>query len=147
MLVYKGQNKIYTHDDVDKLRRLIENDYDTSSSSTHFSYKLEKYLLSTGLGDLLDLMNCALTFVIIVFYILSTYPIEMKSTSSLIDTIEIFLCVFLIAHFGLKLYVSQNRLSFLFTIESIIDFGTITPIILAKQSFFDDETARYLELL
>jgi hypothetical protein len=141
MLIYKGQNKIYRHDDVEKIKRLIENDYDTvTSSSTHYSYRLEKYLISSGLGDLLDILNSCISFIIIIFYIITTYTNEEKDSliNTLIDTIEIFLCVALMIHFGLKLYVSQNRLYFLFTIDSMIDYGTIIPILLAKQSIFDD---------
>ena len=70
-----------------------------------------------------------------------------KQINGLIDTIEIFLCVFLISHFGLKLYVSQNRLYFLFNIETIIDYGTIIPILLAKQQIFNNDTLYYLRLL
>ena len=50
MLVYKGLNKIYRHDEVEKIKRMIENDYDTASSSnTHFSYRLEKYLCQVAM--------------------------------------------------------------------------------------------------
>jgi hypothetical protein len=147
MLVYRGPNQIYTHNDTDRLRRMIENDSDTASSSTHFSYKLERYLMSSGLGDLLDILNCSLTLVIIMFYIISTYTAEQSGITGLIDTVEIFLCVFLIAHFSLKLYCSQNRFVHLFTIDQIIDYGTIIPILLAKQSIFDDQTLHYLKLL
>ena len=77
MLVYKGLNKIYRHDEIDKIKRMIENDYDNASSSnTHFSYRLEKYLISSGLGDLLDIMNCCTSFLIIIFYIITTYTIN-----------------------------------------------------------------------
>jgi hypothetical protein len=153
MIVYKGLNKLYIHDDVEKLRHLIVNDYDettAASSVTNFSYRLEKYLIQSGLADLLDIVNCAITFVLIIFYITSTYtyPASDNETyqtmNSMIDTIEIFLCVFLISHFGLRLYTSQNRLMFLFAFENIVDVGTIAPILLAKQSFIREEIKYYM---
>jgi hypothetical protein len=156
MFTYIGPNKIYTHDDIDKLRRLIENDYDTTNSTTHFSYKFERYLLSSGLGDILDLINCLLSFTIIMFYIISTYTYSIDQTTmadsdkinALIGTVEIFLCVFLILHFAIKLYVSQNRIYFLSNLDTIIDYGTIIPILLAKQTeLFSDDMLHYLRLL
>lgn len=154
MLVYKGQQKIYSHEDVEKLKRLIENDYDentASSGQSSFSFKLEKYLISSGASDILDLGNCVITLILNIFYIISTYTTSKTasniSINNTIDNIEIFLCVFLIAHFTLKVYVSQNRLIFLFTFDSLIDFGTIIPILLAKQTFVDEELKYFLKLL
>jgi hypothetical protein len=159
MLVYKGQNKIYKHDDMDKLRRLIENDYDTTNSTTHLSYRLDRMLVSTGLGDLFDIVNCVITLTIIMFYIISTYTYSVDQNSigiggdskvinSTIDTIETFLCVILICHFILKVYISQNRIYFLFLFDTIIDYGTIIPILLAKQAnVFDEDTLHFLRLL
>lgn len=153
MIVYKGLNKLYIHEDVEKLRHLIVNDYDettAASSITNFSYRLEKYLIQSGLADLLDILNCGITFVLIIFYITSTYtyPSDENDTyitmNSMIDTIEIFLCVFLISHIGLRLYTSQNRLIFLFTLENLVDIGTIAPILLAKQSFIREEIKYYM---
>lgn len=157
MLIYRGINRIYSHDNIEKLKHLIENDYDestASSSNSNFSYKLDKYLISTGLADVLDLINCFITFVIIIFYIISTYTTSnanvipsYASINSSIDTIEIFLCIFLIAHYALKVYVSQDRLYFIFSFDSICDFGTIVPILLAKQGFINGPIKYYLRLL
>ncbi len=153
MIVYKGQSKIFIHDEVEKLKHLIENDYDeltTSSYNANFSSRLEKYLVTSGLADLLDLINCAVTFILIIFYIISTYtypagdnPIFI-TMNSLLDTIEIFLCVYLIAHLILKLYTSQSRLIFLFSFENVIDSGTIIPILLTRQSFIEEDTKYFL---
>lgn len=154
MLIYRGLNRIYTHNNLEKLKRLIENDYDEStgsSSNSNFSYKLDKYLISSGLSDILDIGNSCITLVIIIFYITSTYTtsgIPNVSINNTINTIEIFLCIFLIAHYSLKLYVSQDRLYFLFSFDSLTDFGTLVPILLAKTEYFGKgPISYYLRLL
>lgn len=154
MLIYQGINKVYTHEHAEKLKNLILNDDDeanTNTSHSSFSYKFEKYLIQTGLSDFLDIINCSLTLIIIIFYIISTYTISDDEDLDVemnikIDSIEVFLCVFLIAHFGLKVYISPNRLMFLFTFDSLIDVGTIVPIFLAKQKFVSNEFKYFLRL-
>ena len=146
MLIYKGLSRIFTHEDIDKLKHLIEHDYDetATSSNTNFSYRLEKYLVGTGMADLFEIINCCLTFMVIIFYIISTYTIpdkdvpSYKTINTLIDTIQIFLCVYFIAHFAAKLYTSQNRLYYLFSFDTIIDCGTVIPILISKQAFISD---------
>jgi len=153
MLIYRGLNKIYSHENLEKLKHLIENDYDEStanSSNSYFSYKLDKYLISSGVADILDLINCGITIVIIIFYIISTYSTsaDINGINSTINTIEIFLCIYLIAHFTLKLYVSQDRLYFFFSFDSISDFGTFIPILLVKNDFLGKGSlSYYLRLL
>jgi len=143
MLIYRGINRIYSHDNIEKLKHLIENDYDEStanSSNTNFSYKLDKYLISSGVADILDIGNCCITIMIIIFYITSTYTTSNMGDNSLINdtinTIEIFLCIFLLAHYCLKLYVAQYRLYFFLSFDSLTDIGTLTPILLVKQDYF-----------
>ena len=52
MLVYKGLNRVFIHDDIEKLKKIIENDYDIiAATNSNISYKVEKYLAATGLSD------------------------------------------------------------------------------------------------
>ncbi len=148
MLIYRGINRIYSHENLEKLKHLIENDYDEStanSSNSNFSYKLDKYLISSGVADILDLINCGISIMIIIFYITSTYTTSEVNNgiNSSISTIEIFLCIYLIAHFVLKLYVSQDRLYFLFSFDSICDYGTSIPLLLMKTDFFGKGAMSY----
>lgn len=161
MLIYKGSNRIFTHENIEKLRHLIEMDYDenaASSSNTNFSYKIDKFLIATGLADIFVVINCFISFIIIISYIISTYTTsitlrtekdykEYDDINNFIDTVEIFLLLYPIIHYFLRVYVSQDRLYFLFSFDSISDFGTIVPILLAKQSIFENETKYFLNLL
>lgn len=148
MLIYEGENRIYNVEELEKLQFLInkENEIDSSHTTT-FSYKLEKYLISSGLYDLFDIINCLLSFIINVFYCINTYETR-GSDASLIDLIEVFFICIIVTHFCLKLYISQARLYFLSSFETIVDLGTIIPIILYKVSNFSEEssTSYYLRV-
>ena len=160
MLVYKGPNRIFTHENLEKLRHLIENDYDelTATSNSNISYKIDKFLIATGIADIFILINCFISLIIIIFYIISTYTTSItylesedfrdyEKINNSIDTIEIFLLIYPIAHYFLRVYVSQDRLYFLFSFDSISDFGTIVPILLAKQGIFSTEIKYFFNLL
>ena len=153
MLVYKGLNRVFIHNDIEKIRQLIESDYDVFTSNhanSNVSYKVEKYLAATGLSDLLDIINCFISFIMILFYIISTYtyPDEGNDTfimlNNLANTIEIFLCIYLISHLALRVYTSQNRIFYIFSLESLVDSGTIIAILLAKQTFIPYDYQYYL---
>ena len=151
MLVYKGLNRVFIHDDIEKLKKIIENDYDIiATTNSNISYKVEKYLAATGLSDLLDIINSLISFIMIVFYIISTYTVpagynkSFEMINNLIDTIEIFLCIYLISHLALRIYTSQNRILYIFSLENLIDSGSIIAILLAKQAFIVDEFKYYL---
>jgi hypothetical protein len=161
MLVYKGSNRIFTHENLEKLRHLIEMDYDeltASSSYSNISYKIDKFLIATGLADIFIVINCFISFIIVIFYIISTYSTSItlmntedfkdyEKINNSIDTIEIFLLIYPIAHYFLRVYVSQDRLYFLFSFDSISDFGTIVPILLAKQGIFSTDIKYFFNLL
>jgi len=150
MLIYRGINRIYSHDNIEKLKHLIENDYDEStanSSNSNISYKIDKYLIATGLADIFDILNCCITIIIIIFYITSTYTTSNENENSSINTtinyIEIFLCLFLCSHYALKLYVAQYRLYFFLSFDSLTDIGTLIPILLVKHPFFSSGPMSY----
>lgn len=150
-LIYKGSNKILSHEEVEKMRQMIENDDDDrsgSSTSLNFSYKLDKYLKTSGIGDILDIINCVLSFIEMIFYITSTYTYNSKdiSVNDIIVTIEIFICLYFIIHYILRLYIAQNRLAFIFSPETFIDLITIIPIVMSQQNFQID-ILYYLRLL
>lgn len=153
MLVYKGTASLYQHDYTFELQRLLKDEsYDfLSSNHSHFSYRLEKLLHSSGVGDILEMINCLLTIIVIFFYIIGTYTYpettqSHKTINKRINTIEIIICSILIAHFVLKFYISQSKMIFLLDTFCFIDYCTITFILIAQQSFISENLAYFFRL-
>lgn len=145
-LIYQGNSRIYNNEELEMLQALItrENEIDISHTAT-YSYKLEKYLISSGLYDTFDIINCLFSVLINIIYCITTYSIE-QSKQEVLNIIEYFLIIAIIFHFIIKLYISQARLYFLSSIESIIDLGTIIPIMLLKLNILDEFSSYYLKV-
>ena len=129
MLIYQGDNRIYNVSELEKLQLMInkENEIDSNHTTT-YSYKLEKYLISSGFYDRFDIINCLCSIIINILYCINTYQ-KKEDDNIILQLIEIFCVSVITLHFILKLYISQARLYFLLSFEAIIDFGTIIPII------------------
>ena len=140
MLIYTGVNSIFKHEYTKEIQNLLEKDEDDNKSSefhSHFSYIIEKKLNSSGIGDIFEMINCSITFIIIIFYIISTYTYPPLSSvynkiNNTIEEIEIYLIAFLVAHFILKFYVSQQRLLFILELTTLVDISSIIMIILSN---------------
>ena len=148
-MIYEGESKIFDTSELSKLQELIANDHDENNSSSYnssFSYKLEKYLAASGIGDFLDLANSFFSVIFVVFYITLTYT--ENSDSFYIQVIEISLIVFLFLHYLLRLYTNKNKLLFLFSVETIFDLGSIICLFVAKQMNSEEnkQTIFYLNL-
>ena len=140
MLIYTGVNSLFKHEYTKEIQNLLEKDEDENKSSefhSHFSYILDKKLNSSGIADIFEIINCSITFIIIVFYIISTYTYPALSSvyteiNKTIEKIEIYLLAILILHFILKFYVSQQRLLFILELTTIVDISSIIMIILSN---------------
>ena len=140
MLIYTGTNTIFKHEYTKEIQNLIEKDEEENKSSefhSKFSYILDKKLNSSGVGDIFEIINCSITFIIILFYIISTYTYPPTSTinkkiNSTIEEIELYLLSSIILHFILKFYVSQQRLLFLLELTTLVDISSIIMIVLSK---------------
>ena len=140
MLVYTGVNSLFKHEYTKEIQNLLEKDDDENKSTefhSHFSYILEKKLISSGLGDIFEIINYSITFIIIIFYIISTYTYPPLSSTynkinSTIENIELYLLTFLSLHFILKFYVSQQRLLFILELTTLVDVSSILMIILSN---------------
>ena len=140
MLVYTGVNTLFKHEYNKEIQNLLEKEEEENKSTenhSHFSYILEKKLNSSGIGDILEIINFSITFIIILFYIISTYtypPISdtYGKINSVIEDIELYLIAILILHFILKFYVSQQRLLFLLELTTLIDISSIIMLIFSK---------------
>jgi potassium large conductance calcium-activated channel subfamily M alpha protein 1 len=112
---------------------------------------LDKKLNSSGLGDIFEIINCSITFIIIIFYIISTYTYPPLSSTynkinNTIENIELYLITFLILHFILKFYVSQQRLLFILELTSLVDISTIIMIVLSNTKFISYKAKYFFRL-
>ena len=76
MLVYTGVNSLFKHEYIKEIQNLLEKDEEENKNienHSSFSYLLEKKINSSGVGDIFEIINCSLTFLMIIFYIISTY--------------------------------------------------------------------------
>ena len=143
MFLYLGATSIYSHEYSRQLQRAIEEDGDDhrfSDIHTHYSYLLDKFLMRTGIDEILEIINFILTFILIVFYIISTYTYPeitsyKKDVNNTIELVEIFIWAILVFHFILKFYISSSRLLFIFDFINLIDYSSLILIILAKTKY------------
>ena len=154
MFLYLGSTSIYSHEYSRQLQRAIEEDGDDhrfSDIHTHYSYLLDKFLMRTGIDEILEIINFILTLILIVFYIISTYTYPeitsyKKDVNNTIELIEIFIWAILVFHFILKFYVSSSRLIFIFEFVNLIDCTSLIFIILAKTKYLSYNTKFFFRL-
>ena len=154
MFLYLGSTSIYSHEYSRQLQRAIEEDGDDhrfSDIHTHYSYLLDKFLMRTGIDEILEIINFILTFILIVFYIISTYTYPeitnyKKGVNNTIELIEIFIWAILVFHFILKFYISSSRLFFIFEFVNLIDCTSLIFIILAKTKYLSYNTKFFFRL-
>ena len=154
MLIYTGANAIFKHEYSKEIQNLIEKEEEENKSSeshSQFSYILDKKLNSSGIGDIFETINCSITFIIIVFYIISTYTYPPLSSvynkiNSTIEKIELYLLSILILHFILKFYVSQQRLLFLLELTTLVDISSIVMIIFSKTKVISNDAKYFFRL-
>ena len=73
MFVYKGKAKIFDHSYSKELSNVIHQSYETGTKPANhknLSYALEKFLMQSGLGDILDSINGISSFIEGLFYII-----------------------------------------------------------------------------
>ncbi len=120
MYVLEGNTKVFNHQYKKDLREMINNEGKIKNiQQTHFSYILDKLITQSGVGEILDIINCALTFIEVIFYILSTYTYPEfnqthKNTNHIMNVIESIFLIYFIFHLILRFYISQSRFLFFF---------------------------------
>ena len=116
MLIYTGANTIFNHEYKKELHDLLSKDYEINKNTKEQT--LDKKINSSGISDILEIINFFLTLILIVFYILSTYTYPetsdlKKKINSTTDKIELYIVIYLLLHFLLKLYVSKQKTIFI----------------------------------
>ena len=142
MLIYTGANTIFNHQYKKELHDLLSKD-DLINKNTK-SQTFDKKINSSGIPDILEIINFCLTIILIFFYILSTYTYPetssvKKKINSITETIELYFVIYFIAHFLLKLYTNQQKIIFLLEITTLIDIASIIMIIFSKTDYISFE--------
>ena len=151
MFLYKGKLKLFDHSYSKKLSKMIQEEYEIGikpSNHKNISYKLEKFLILSGVSDVLDIINSILSLIESIFYVISTYTFPEVSSSQItinknIQQSEIIFLVYFMAHFALRFYCSQNKILFLLNIVNFIDLASSICLILAQQDFSQDQSSQY----
>ena len=151
MYVYKGKAKIFDHSYSKELSNIIYQSYETGikpSNQKNLSYILEKYIIQSGLGDILDLINGICSFIESIFYVISTYTFpeiteKQHDINHVLNFIETIFLIYFIVHYALRLYCSQNRIIFFFSFTNLLDIASSICLILSKQSFAVHEDSGY----
>ena len=143
MFVYGGKTKLFDHNYTKELSTLIHQSYESGNRSsyiTNFSYKLDKFLNQNRISDIFDTINSIFSLIISIFYIINTYTYPeiteiQKRTNRYLDIIETIFLIYIILHYLLRLYCSQNRILYILDIFNLVDIATFICLILAKQDF------------
>ena len=143
MFLFDSKTNVFDHQYSKEIKEIIKDDSLRALQQTHFSYILDKKLTQNGIGEILELINCAFTFIEVIFYIVSTYTFPEyskadKNTNNIINLLETIFLIYFIFHLILRFYVCQNRFSFFFDFPNLIDILFIITIIIAHQHFLSD---------
>ena len=135
MLIYTGANTIFNHKYKKELHDLLTKDHVINKNLKEQS--LNKKINSSGIGDILETINFFLTLILIVFYILSTYTYPensdlKKKINTKTEKIELYIVIYLLLHFLLKLYVAKQKTIFILQFRTLVDISSIVMIILSK---------------
>ena len=154
MLVYTGVNSLFRHEYTKEIQNLLEKDEEENKNTenhSNFSYVLEKKINSSGVGDILEIINCSLTFLMLLFYVISTYtypPLSQIHTkiNTILEEIELYFIAFFIFHFILKFYMSQQRILFLLELTTLVDISSIIMVIFSQTKFITDNAKYFFRL-
>ena len=83
-------------------------------------------LMTSKFGDFLDLFNAFLSILMTFLYAIKYYEVE----SPIVSIIETICCIWFILDFLLRFYVSENKLLFLTSIQSLIEYVSVVPVLL-----------------
>ena len=142
MLIYTGANTIFNHQYKKELHDLLSKD--EANIKYTKSPTFDKKINSSGIPDILEIINFCLTIILIIFYILSTYTYPetshfKKKINSITEHIELYIVIYLTAHFLLKLYTNQQKIIFLLEFSTLIDIASIIMIIFSKTDYISYE--------
>ena len=87
-----------------------------------------KYLVSSGLDDFIEVLIVVLSFTMVVLYAVQTY--YTTEVPSAIKIIELIITNIFIGDYLIRFFISEKRLTFFFSINSIITLLIVIPTFL-----------------
>ena len=71
MLIYTGANTIFNHEYKKELHDLLSKDKEVNKNPK--VQTIDKKIISSGLSDILEIINFCLTLILVVYYIKNKY--------------------------------------------------------------------------
>ena len=106
--------------------------------------KLAKYLSKTRTDDVIELFNAVLSFLLTLFFAVDTY---YQGTPKVIEVAEYAILILHTLDYLLFFFISDNRLFYFFSFQSICSYLTIIPTFLVRvQVVTNQTTIEYLLL-
>lgn len=139
--MFKTANPAYVAYKIDEAEEGKVEDKQTSLAN-----KIRSYLIVTRLDDKQELVNAILSLVFSLIFAIETYFPKGEPVPGLV---YVFLPIlsWLTLDWLLNLYISRNRLQYIFGFESFITYITLIPQTLITLEFVTDpDTIGWLEL-
>ena len=117
--------------------------HDGSLSKRPLSQQLEAYLFAqTSWGYVLDVTQAVLSLISVSLFIAASYrpPSEPEPTWAM--ALELVLTLYFLVDYGARFYMSKDRLSYYFSLSSLLDYITIIPGLVSiaiSDSAFDSQ--------
>ena len=144
-MIYYGRQTVFDHNEQNSISRIILSEHETGSreeGETSFSHKVAKYLATSGLGDLLTVINVVLSVIMTVIHAIDTY--FYPDFPALLNIIEVTLDIAFIIHFLLEIYTSETKLLFFFSTTSLIEYVSVIPSFLVRVGVIPGNSVFYL---
>lgn len=97
--------------------------------------RLAKYIAKTRSDDVIEIINAFLSFILTLFFALDTY---YDGTPTVIEYAEYVVLILHTVDFLLFFFISDNRLFFIFSFQSICSYLTIIPTFLVRVQLVTD---------
>ena len=112
-MIYDGDIRILSYDEQFNIVRKINEGDNTKKDDgkRSLSFKLSKYFLQSGLGDIFDMINIGLSMCMVIMYAIDSY--YFPTLIPPIKYTELGLNIIFILHMGLNMFISDNKLVFL----------------------------------
>lgn len=92
--------------------------------------RLAKYLVVTRTEDFIEMANAFLSFLLALFFAIDTYFED--GTPVVLQYVELVIITCLAADYLLFFYISENRLLYIFSFQSLCSYVTIIPTFLVR---------------
>ena len=138
--LFKMADFSYTKRKIEEEEEVQKNEQYKSSLAS----KLQKFISNSKLDDYLEFLNAVISLLMAcIFAVESNFhlndPREEQGRRLIwLEYIEIGLMLLIIADFLLFFFIHENRIVFIFSLDSLLAFVTIVPTILIRFNYVTD---------